>query len=298
MVSMTHSISLVIATKDRPNDLRTLFQSLCRQTIPPAEVVVVDASAQPVESVVSEFPNLHVRYVRHLTPSAAAQRNAGILACSSNTTLIGFADDDTTFEPRSFENMLAFWEGATSEVLGAAFNILNYPERRSTILKRSKLAERLGLYSSRPGRVALSGWQSVIGQVAETQFVDWLPSTAVTFRREALTEHLFDHLFESYSYLEDLDLSYTIGRSGRLAVVATAGFCHFPSESGRVSAQQFGRYEVRNRIYFVRKHGLSLSRCYLGLCIRTMMTLFNGLAGLNKALLARARGNLAELASF
>jgi len=269
---MTQFLSLVVATKDRPDDLRKMLNSLQDQTIPPAEVIVVDASSHPVEAILKEFPALGLRYLRHLPPSAAGQRNAGIQACSPDAILIGFADDDIVFEPKAFERLLRFWDDAPADTLGAAFNLRNYPQRGPSLLRHSRISEALGLYSSRPGTVTRSGWQTIIPGLAETQYVDWLPTTAVTFRKEALQLSLFDDFYESYSYLEDLDLSYTIGRAGRL-----------------------GRFEVRNRIHFVRKHNLSLSRCYLGLAIRMAMSVGSGIAHLNLGLLKRALGNVVEL---
>lgn len=290
-----HSISLVVATKDRPGDLERLLESLRRQDAPPAEIVVVDASSVPAEPVVARFPELIIRYLKYWPPSASAQRNAGILACNPASTLIGFADDDTTFEPNAFARMLHFWNAAPPDVLGAAFNIRNYPRRHTTFLKHSRLAERLGLYSSETGSVSLSGWQTVTGEISNTKFVDWLPSGAVLFRRDVFRLKMFDEAFENYSYLEDLDLSYSISRMGRLAIVADAGFSHFPSTGGRVSMRQFGRVEVRNRLYFVRKHELSIGRCYTGLAIRMSMSVLSGLIHFDRKLLARATGNLEEL---
>ena len=290
-----HTLSLIVATKDRPNDLRKLLESLRMQTSQPAEIVVVDASTEPIAEVMTEFPELAIRYLRSWPPSAAAQRNAGILACSPASTLIGFADDDTTFEPQAFANMLNFWSGAGPETLGAAFNLRNSPPRRKPLLKHSNLAERLGLYSSRPGSVSLSGWHTVVGEVNETLFVEWLPSGASVFRREVFRKSVFDEFFHSYSYLEDLDFSYTISRRGCLAIVADAGFNHYPSPGGRVSARQFGRFEVRNRLYFVRKHHLSLPRCYVGLAIRWGMSVSSALLRRDSGLFKRALGNLEEL---
>jgi glycosyltransferase involved in cell wall biosynthesis len=294
---MTHTISLIVATKDRPADLRRLLESLRRQTVGPAEIVVVDASRESIEPVIAEFPDLIIRYLKHWPPSASAQRNVGIQACNPTSTLIGFADDDTTFEVQAFENMLNFWEKSRPDILGAAFNYRNLPPRGSQLLKHSILAERLGLYSAKPGSVSLSGWQTVVGEIAETQFVEWLPSGASLFRREVFGKDIFDEFYQSYSYLEDLDFSYTISRAGRLAIVADAGFSHFPSPEGRVSARQFGRCEVRNRLYFVRKQGLSITRCYLGLAIRLAMSVGSGLAHWNAGRLSRALGNMEELMS-
>ena len=290
-----HSISLVVATKDRPGDLERLLESLRLQEAPPAEIVVVDASSEPAEPGVARFPELTIRYLKHWPPSASAQRNAGILACDPASTLIGFADDDTTFEPNAFARMLHFWSAAPPDVLGAAFNMRNSPRRHGTFLKHSRLAERLGLYSRETGSVSLSGWQTVTGEISSTKFVDWLPSGAVLFRRKVFQLKMFDETFESYSYLEDLDLSYSLSRMGRLAIVADAGFFHFPSTEGRVSMRQFGRVEVRNRLHFVRKHGLSIGRCYAGLFIRMIISVLSGLIHRNRSLLARAAGNLEEL---
>jgi GT2 family glycosyltransferase len=296
-IRMTHRISLVVATKDRSDDLRKLFGSLSSQVEKPSEIVIVDASKEPVESLMAEFPELSIRYLRHWPPSAAAQRNAGIRACHPSCSLIGFADDDTTFEPHAFANMFNFWTDASQDVLGAAFNIRNLPSRKDGMLKNSALADWLGLYSRMPGGVALSGWQTVAGEFHTTQFVDWIPSGASVFRRVVFTEHIFDEFFKDYSYLEDLDLSYSIGKKGRLAVVADAGFSHFPSKGGRVSLRIFGRYEVRNRLYFVRKHRLSLPRCYLGLAIRLCLSITSGLIHLDKNFFLRSFGNLQELIS-
>ena len=295
---LAHRLSLVVATKDRPDDFRRLFESLRQQTVKPAEIVIVDASQESVESIATAFPELRKRYIRQLPPSAAAQRNAGIRACDPSATLIAFADDDITFEPDSFAAMLRFWEGASEDVLGASFNILNYRVPGGQSLKRGRISARLGLYSARLGGVAPSGWQSVFGKVSQTQFVEWLPTTAAVWRRHVLDRYGFDEYFDTYSYLEDLDLSYSIGRRGRLAIVAEAGYSHFPSAGGRVSQRQFGRLEVRNRLYFVRKHGLSLPRCYLAIGIRFAMTLLAALPSRDRGMLARAIGNVEGSLAF
>jgi GT2 family glycosyltransferase len=258
----------------------------------------VDASREPVEPIVAAFPDLHPHYLRHLSSSAAAQRNAGIRACDPTTTLLGFVDDDTTFEPEAFAKMLKFWESAGEDVLGASFNVLNCRPSGGLSLKRSRISACLGLYSPRMGGVAPSGWQSMIGQVSQTQFVEWLPSTAAVWRKNVLGRYAFDEYFDTYSYLEDLDLSYSIGRKGRLAIVAEAGYSHFPSTGGRISPRQFGQLEVRNRLYFVRKHGLSLSRCFLGVGIRLTMTLVAALPSFERGMLSRAIGNLEGLLAF
>ena len=78
---------------------------------------------------------------------------------------------------------------------------------------------------------------------------------------------------------------------GVIGLLASAGFCHYPSPSGRSSMVRFGRVEVANRLYFVRKHGLSVPRCYLGLMIRLLLTLAGAFSLRWRQNLGRAWGN-------
>jgi len=292
---MAIKISMVVATKDRPDDLRKMLFSLRDQTVSPGEIVIVDASEKPVEGVIAEFADLNTVYKRHWPPSASAQRNVGIKACSQDSTHIGFADDDITFERDAFEKMLAFWEKAEVNTRGASFNIRNYPDRGKALVKRSSFVEWMGLYSAKYGKVSPSGWQSIIPELPRTEYVDWIPSTAAVFSREVFSDGVFDEYYDSYSYLEDLDFSYSISRTGRLAVVANAGFSHFPSPGGRITQRQFGKIEVRNRLHFVKKHHLSLICCYVNIFLRLAMTVFGGIKGRDAKLMNRAIGNILAL---
>jgi GT2 family glycosyltransferase len=73
------TIGFVIATKDRPDDLRRMLRSIATQTHQPDLVIIVDSSTTPVSVVADEFSEmLRMQYIHHLPPSASAQRNAGI----------------------------------------------------------------------------------------------------------------------------------------------------------------------------------------------------------------------------
>lgn len=291
-------IGFVIATKDRPADLRRTLRSLAEQSSMPRRVIVVDGGDNPVNTAVSEFDRkLDIAYVRHTPASAAAQRNAGVKMVSSDCELIGFIDDDAELEPSALERMAAFWREAAPNIGGCAFNLINHPPMRANSLKRSRLAETLGLYSAKPGLVLPSGWQTMIGRVAETIFVDWLPSTAVVWRTAVLKEALFDEFFTGYSYLEDLDLSFAIRRHWRLVVLAEAGYTHNPSPLRHLNNYHFGRREILNRLHFVRKHNLSLPRCWLLIAGRLGMTLSHAALYFDANSIKRAAGNLAEIKS-
>jgi hypothetical protein len=165
-------------------------------------------------------------------------------------------------------------------------------------MKRSRLAQSLGLYSRALGLVARSGWHSRVGTVRVDTPVEWLTTCAAVWRAEVFARHRFDEFFRSYSYLEDLDFSYGVSREFRLVVVAGARYRHLHHHASLTAEwyRRFGASEVENRLYFVRKHGLSVPACYLGLGIRLLQTVAEATVGRRPVLLHRALGNLAGLA--
>lgn len=290
------SVCFVVATKDRPGDLRRMLASIASQSRRPDLTIIVDSSKTAVRGIVDEFSRwLRVEYRGRQPPSAAAQRNTGIDMVPANIDLIGFLDDDATLEPDALERMLRFWDDAPSDLGGAAFTMINHPAQAFSGIKKWRLVETLGLYSCEPGRVAPSGWQALIGSVAKDTWVDWLPSCAAVWRSEIARTCRFDEFFSGYSYLEDLDFSYTVRRHWRLAVVANARYHHCPSAIRHLRQFGFGKTEVRNRLYFVSKHGLSCSRCWLGLMLRMAVTLGDALVKTSPGLLFRVFGNMAEM---
>ena len=288
---MVKKIAFVVATKDRPSDLRRMLASVSEQSCRPSQIVIVDASAEPVKRIMGEFSNLNIIYIYQTMPSASAQRNVGIRAVDENVDLIGFLDDDIILESSAVEAMMRFWNEAPKDVCGCGFNLKNFEPSGNEGMKYSFLAQWLGLYSKEPGIITKSGWQTMIGTVNRDMYVQWLPSTASVWKKKLFESFTFDEYFEGYSYLEDLDFSFSVSSKCKLAVVADAGFYHYPSSSGRISAYQFGKIEVRNRLYIVRKHHLSLLRCYAGILIRLLLTLGLTVRTGESGYLYRAFGN-------
>ena len=105
----------------------------------------------------------------------------------------------------------------------------------------------------------------------------------------------FDEFFTGYSYLEDLDLSFTVRRRWRLAVLAEARYAHNPSTARHLDSFGFGRIEIVNRLHFVRKHDLSLPLCWLAIAARLAMTLSHAAMHLDSDSARRACGNIAEI---
>jgi len=292
-------IVFVVATKDRPAELRRLLLSLAAQSRRPDEVIVVDGSVESIGYVLErpDLSELALRYERCRPPSAARQRNRGISLVSPDIDLIGFMDDDAVLAPGAMERMMNFWEAAPADVGGAQFNLINHPPIFAANLKKIPFVERLGVYSGNPGDILSSGFQVMVGPVANTVHVRWLGTCASIWRRNVFATDAFDEWFEGYSYLEDLDFSFRVGKRFHLAVIGGADYEHLPSSEGRGNGFRFGRREAINRLYFVKKNPeLSPLRCYLTLTLRTAISLALAFRERPTHYLARAAGTLVGVA--
>ena len=290
-------IAIVIATVGRCEELRTMLRSLATQTRLPDQVVLVDEAGEG-NTLAREFPQLNIFVTTFPRGSASAKRNRGIHCVAPEIELIGFMDDDIVLEPQALAAMRDFWLSSPSDLGGVSCNLVNHPPLFASRLKSLKFASRLALYDARGGVVLRSGFHTLLGNVAQTQYVQWLPSTAVVYHRQVLAEHSFDEWYQGYSYLEDLDFSYSISRRYKLAVLAGARFCHYPSQIGRTDPYLFGKKEVLNRLHFVRKHPeLSPASCLFALAIRASMSVILGVTRFEVAYFRRALGNLVAVFS-
>lgn len=95
----TPVISVIVATRDRPERLRHCLHSLLRSTYTDFEIIVVDnAPADDTAQVLvrAEFPD-RVRYVREPVAGLARAHNVGL--ARARGSVVAFTDDDTLVDP-------------------------------------------------------------------------------------------------------------------------------------------------------------------------------------------------------
>ncbi|WP_214473746.1 glycosyltransferase [Mesorhizobium sp. dw_380] len=101
------SASVVICTRDRPNELRRCLSSLPQQSVPPAEVIVVDNA-----STGSETREVAVAagaiYVREDRPGLDIARNRGAERASSE--IVAYTDDDVLLHPQWLEQLITAFD--------------------------------------------------------------------------------------------------------------------------------------------------------------------------------------------
>ncbi len=244
--------SVVIATYERPDELRTTLESLSTQTRLPAQVIVVDSSPDPrSEAVVAGMTTrLPLHYERATRPSAAVQRNAG--ASRVRTPLVAFIDDDVFVPTETLEKMCDVFErDADGKVGGVAARIDGMQHTTPSGLLwwyyRLQAGYAHPTYGGKlfgPGINCLPSYTEGEGDLIPS---DWLNSTCVFYRTELFLREKFPQ-FDGYSFLEDVHVSSRIGRTHHLYFHRTANFEHRDAPSTfKKNARELVRMRLRHQ---------------------------------------------------
>lgn len=120
------SISVIIPTHDRPSLLAEALNSVARQTLPPAEVLVVDdLDDERVRGVIDAMrkgAGHHVTHVRS-TSSAGASASRNLGARRATGELVAFLDDDDLWDPRYLERAVAGMRATGADVVVTWLNL-------------------------------------------------------------------------------------------------------------------------------------------------------------------------------
>lgn len=108
------SVSVVVCTRDRPQDLEPCLEALGALSSPPLEILVVDnaPSDDRTRRVCERFP---VRRVVEPVPGQSRARNRGIL--ETRGELVAFTDDDCVVDPGWLDDLGAELEDSLVQAL-------------------------------------------------------------------------------------------------------------------------------------------------------------------------------------
>jgi len=283
-------LAVVIATKDRPENLRKVLSGIRDQSVHPHQVIVVDGGDETIENVVEGFRGLEVDYVRVYPPALTKQKNAGVANVNADIDLIGFIDDDIGFEDNAIQAMLAFWQAAPKNTGGASFNLTDFNHSWSWI---KSLPQRMFFIDNRHmGRVLRSGFNTPIWNVQKDTNVQWLGGGYTVWRKTVFDNWRFDEWFTGSGLWEDVHFSYRVGKTHKLAVVANAKAIHVEGPISSEAHLRIGKTQIVNWLYFVKHNpDLSVLMCLWGCIGRTAVNLSKGIVKLDPGFVMRAWGN-------
>jgi GT2 family glycosyltransferase len=244
-------LSVVIATKGRPEPLRTTLASLAGSDPQPREVVVVDGdpgrSAEPVVEAARAETRAPVRYLAS-PPGLTMQRNRGLDATASDVVV--FLDDDVRVHPRLLAELARAYEDPG--VVGATGRV--YEEQGRRFGNSRSAARRLLPGGGSEGSMTRYGYPRRLQDLDRARDVEFMQGCLMSARTELARRLRFDESLAGYGLLEDEDFSYRLSRAGRLRYVPEA-ILHHDNTGGRGSGgREFNRMVVVNRAYLFRKN--------------------------------------------
>lgn len=247
--------SAVVATRNRSQALRIMLASMANQSAQPQEMIVIDGSENDTTKEIchGQIPNLKTKIIYHRATAigAAIQRNQGMEYATQNT--IWLLDDDIIFEPNCVEKL---WQALNSNPQLGGVNAMITNQKYLTPGRISKYLFRLlhgrweSSYAGKCIGPALNLLPEDNPDLPEVVPVEWLNTTCVMYRREALPSLLFPPIFTGYSLMEDVTLSLTVGKQWELANVRTARIFHDSQPGDHKNDRRIvAKMELVNRHY-------------------------------------------------
>jgi glycosyltransferase involved in cell wall biosynthesis len=228
------SISVVIASKGRPDFVKETIECLQRQTLKPRQIIVV------VPSIVDLPPKEWGDEVQYVVGplGLTVQRNRGIMEIPPTVPYVGFFDDDFELQEDYLEQAVAFMN-ANASVMGISGRLLagggiNRQDAKKLIARYQPGENPKGMFFSQGKHHILFGCNMVI-------------------RRAALNYEKFDESLPLYSFGEDYDISIRLERYGLLGRFAGCVGVHLETPGGRVREELRGYSFVANNWYFLNK---------------------------------------------
>jgi len=243
------TFAVIIATLGRPERLDRALRALATLDPAPAEIVVVDGSADgSAAPVAAAAPiNGRVRYVA-AEPGLTRQRNVGLAAATADVVV--FLDDDAALEPGALAVLTDVY--ADPDVVGATGRVEEPASHR--VGGQRSAVRRLLRGRRREGTFMRCGYPRRIVDGTQAMDVEQMPGCFMSARLDAARATKFDERLPGYALAEDEDFSYRLSRLGRVRYDPRAVVHHDNSGFAARDRRAFGRTVVVHRWYLLNKN--------------------------------------------
>jgi GT2 family glycosyltransferase len=255
------SLSVIICTRNRYDDLVETLHSILLQQRLPDELVIVDSSDKKtvedyLKSIAMPFP---VKYVQS-TPGLTLQRNIGI--GSSIGDILCFFDDDVDLGKNYLLTIENIFLSDTPKHIGAVGGRITNLDGNSPITFRYKVEKFIfksvrdifGLVELGNGKFRLSGMPTFPHRLKKAGFCETLTGCCMAFRREVFNKIKFDENLPGYGLMEDVDISkQTLDSGYKIFYEPAATLLHKVSPHNRLDYFRWGEMSVVNYDYLFRK---------------------------------------------
>jgi len=246
-------ISVIIPTRDRPNDLADLLQTILYQNYMPSEVIVVDdsptCSAKSIWNLyVSSFrsKDCDLKYVLGDGDGLPAARNLGVKVAKGDAIL--FLDDDTLLSDKNVIKVIAEFLEKNSDAMGVqpliiSLNIFTPISKRNLLACKLEniIYKALMLTYNQDNTLSVrrSGASIFPNSLSKIVRAERLSGCCCCYRREIFRRFKFDTNLKRWGSKEDLDFSYRIYKKNpySLYVIPCAKIIHKQTSKGRLQTK-------------------------------------------------------------
>lgn len=231
------SASIIIPTKNRAGDLVIAVESILRQLVLPAEVIVIDQSPddegrRQVQALFTDAPGairqrVQLCYIHDPgIAGAAVARNAGIERSTSEVLV--FLDDDVILEPEFLERMLAVYRDYPS-VDAVSGVVTNYVRPPLSSLALRTLFYR-GPFDDERQRIY---WNADRLRDSDPIPARKFGTGGMGIRRLSLGPVRFDSHLKGVPAGEDVDFCCRLGAACKLVIAPRSRYFHKRSPANR-----------------------------------------------------------------
>ena len=274
------SWALVIPTYNREEVLLRCLRLATKQTRPPTEIVVIDAStdwSKCKERVERELVPLHGditwKYRQARARSSAIQRNQGI--AEATTDVVFLIDDDSLMYPDCAEKIMEVYEVDVDEaIIGVgATHVPAAPDSDDGADSEFGTTKSYGLAAKFVRKVLRADdifvpydreWRHrpIPDPVQRLPIERWWLAAGwgMTFRRSVCLREPFEEVLLYYAAGEDADMSYRATRHGAYVCRLDAALCHIGARGGRLPSTTLSTLQALNTLVVHRIHTTDVGR--------------------------------------
>ena len=271
------NFAVLIATRNRPEQLNTLLISL-RRSVKRINQVTIVSSGINVSGVVNSHQTfIPINHFHSEISGQIAQKIKGIELIPSNTEWVMFLDDDVIVSEYSIDRLIDNYltNPDYKDVAGFGLNLNNIELRRPRALANLFL-KIVGLYSSTPGAILNSGHAEKYLGSKEAIYTQWLNGLSV-WRNDQLKNYNPKFSKIDYAAYEDVLFSYRISKQHKLfftndVQVYSQTFEKFSS----LSARQFKAAAYMRFLFVAENQELSKFLMLFAQIFRTLAFIISG----------------------
>lgn len=271
------NFAVLIATRNRPEELNNLLISLRRSARRISQVTIV-SSGIDVSSVVNSHQTfIPINHFHSELSGQIAQKIKGIELIPSNTEWVMFLDDDVIVSEYSIDRLIDNYltNSDYKDVAGFGLNLNNIELRRPKALANLFL-KIVGLYSGTPGAVLKSGHaEKYLGSTGAI-YTQWLNGLSV-WRYDQLKNYNPKFARIDYAAYEDVLFSYRVSKQHKLLFTNDVDAYSQTFENfSSLSARQFKAAAYMRFLFVAENQELSKSLMLFAQIFRTLDFIISG----------------------